>query len=116
MQDSLDLIFAALANPTRRAMLDRLRGGEVSVGDLAAPFALSQPTISSHLKVLEVAGLVTRGRQASVRPVRLQAVALSALDGWIGPYRQIWEQRLDQLESYAAELHRKDTSDDHDKS
>lgn len=116
MKDSLDLIFAALANPTRRAMLDRLRGGEVSVGDLAAPFALSQPTISSHLKVLEVAGLVTRGRLASVRPVRLQAVALAALEDWIGPYRALWQQRLDQLESYATELHRKDTDDGHDPS
>ena len=112
MQESLDLIFSALANPTRRAILDRLRDGEASVGDLAAPFALSQPTISTHLKILEIAGLVTRGRQANLRPVRLEPSAMAALDGWIGPYRQLWEERLGNLETYAAELHRKDIQND----
>lgn len=116
MQESLDLIFSALANPTRRAILDRLLGGDLSVGDLAAPFALSQPTISSHLKILEAAGLVTRRRQANQRPVRLEAVAMSALDGWIGPYRQLWQQRLEQLETYVADLHKKDIRHDNDKS
>lgn len=108
MYHDLDLIFSALANPTRRAMLDRLRAGEASVGDLAAPFALSQPTISAHLKILEAAGLVQRSRQANQRPVRLQPEALSVIEGWIGPYRDLWDQRLDQLEIVAKELQQKD--------
>ena len=112
MQPSLDAIFAALANPTRRAILDRLTAGEASVNDLAAPFALSQPTISSHLKILEAAGLVTRSRHANLRPVRLQPAAMAAIEGWIGPYRALWQQRLDQLETCATDLHRKDI--DHD--
>ena len=112
MQPSLDLIFSALANPTRRAMLDHLIAGEASVGDLAAPFALSQPTISAHLKILETAGLVTRGRQANVRPVRLHPGTMAQLDGWIGPYRALWEHRLDQLESVATDLRKKDTQYD----
>lgn len=109
MQPSLDLIFSALANPTRRAILDRLVAGDASVGDLAAPFALSQPTISSHLKVLEAAGLVTRGRQANVRPVHLQPQAIAAVDGWVGRYRNLWDQRLDQLEAVARDLQQKDS-------
>ena len=104
MQPSLDQIFTALANPTRRAILASLIPGEASVGDLAAPFALSQPTISSHLKILEQAGLVTRGRQANTRPVRLHPGALAVLDQWIGPYRALWDQRLDLLEAYATSL------------
>lgn len=115
MQPSLDQIFQALANPTRRAILDRLMAGEVSAGDLAAPFALSQPTISSHLKVLEAAGLVTRGRQANVRPVRLQPAAMAAVDDWVGRYRALWEERLDRLEDYASELEARDTRHDNDK-
>lgn len=112
MQHSLDLILAALANPTRRAMLDRLRAGEASAGELAAPFALSQPTISTHLKILEAAGLVTRGRQANKRPVRLAPATLAALDVWIGPYRELWESRLDRLESVARDLQLKENTDD----
>ncbi len=112
MQQSLDLIFNALANPTRRAMLDRLILGEASVGDLAAPFALSQPTISTHLKILETAGLVTRGRQANVRPVRLQPAAMAAIDGWIGQYRALWEDRLQRLEEVADDLQQKDDRND----
>ncbi len=111
MPASLDLIFSALANPTRRAILDRLIANDATVNELAAPFALTQPTISSHLKILESAGLVTRGRQANQRPVRLQPAALAALDGWIGPYRQLWEQRLDRLEAYAQELHDQELQD-----
>ncbi len=107
-------VFAALANPTRRAILERLMAGEASAGDLAAPFALSQPTISSHLKVLEAAGLVTRGRQANIRPVRLQPHAMAAVDAWVGQYRALWEARLGQLESYATELEGKETRDDND--
>ena len=113
MQPSLDLIFAALSNPTRRAILDRLVAGDASVNDLAAPFALSQPTISSHLKVLESAGLVTRGRQANQRPVRLHPQAIAALESWIGPYRALWQQRLELLETTATDLHHKDA--DHDR-
>ena len=107
MSSALDQVFAALANPTRRAILDRLIAGEASAGDLAAPFALSQPTISSHLQVLEAAGLVTRGRQANVRPVRLAPEAVAAVDAWVGQYRALWEKRLDQLETYARELEEK---------
>lgn len=108
MSENLDLILGALANPTRRAILDRLIAGEASVGDLAAPFALSQPTISTHLKILETAGLVTRGRQANVRPVRLQLDGMAALDGWIGRYRALWDKRLEQLETLAINLQQKD--------
>jgi DNA-binding transcriptional ArsR family regulator len=104
MLDDLDLIFTALANPTRRAILDRLIAGEASVGSLAAPFALSQPTISTHLKILETAGLVTRGRVANTRPVRLQPKAMAAIDLWVGQYRALWEHRLEQLESVASDL------------
>lgn len=112
MQPSLDLIFSALANPTRRAMIDRLIAGEASVSDLAAPFALSQPTISTHLKVLESAGLVTRGRHANLRPVRLEPAAMAALGGWIDQYRRLWEDRLDQLETLAIALHQQETGHD----
>lgn len=112
MDQPLDRIFAALANPTRRAILDRLIAGEASVGDLAAPFSLSQPTISVHLKILEAAGLITRGRQANLRPVRLQPMAMAALDGWIGRYRELWAERLDRLESYATELEQEENQND----
>jgi DNA-binding transcriptional ArsR family regulator len=114
MPESLDLIFNALANPTRRAILDRLIAGEASVGSLAAPFALSQPTISTHLKILEAAGLVTRGRQANIRPVRLQPNAMAAIDNWVGQYRALWEQPLEQLEAYATDLQQKDIGHDDD--
>jgi DNA-binding transcriptional ArsR family regulator len=109
MPETLDLVFSALANPTRRAILDRLIKGDASVGDLAAPFALSQPTISSHLKILETAGLVTRGRQANLRPVHLQPDALAAIDSWIGDYRALWEHRLETLETVARDLQQKDS-------
>lgn len=108
MPASLDLVFTALANPTRRAMLDRLAQGEATVGDLAEPFALSQPTISSHIKTLEAAGLVTRGRQANMRPVRLDAGALAQAYGWIGRYQQHWTERLDHLETFAKSLEQGD--------
>jgi DNA-binding transcriptional ArsR family regulator len=112
MHSPLDDILSALANPTRRAILDRLTLGEATVGDLAAPFALSQPTISSHLKVLEGVGLITRGRRANQRPVRLQPDALIGLDVWIGPYRHLWEARLDRLEDYAKTLPQKGPDDE----
>lgn len=97
---SLDQTFAALADPTRRAILARLAAGELSVTALAEPFAMSQPAISKHLKVLERAGLVTRGRDAQRRPVRLEARPLADATGWLERYRALWEgsfQRLDTL-------------------
>jgi DNA-binding transcriptional ArsR family regulator len=97
---TLDHVFAALADPTRRAILARLSQGEASVNDLVAPFALSQPTISKHVKVLESAGLVTRGRAAQRRPVRLNAAPLEQAAQWIGDYRRFWEASFDRLEDY----------------
>jgi DNA-binding transcriptional ArsR family regulator len=96
----LDATFAALADPTRRAILARLATGEASVTELARPFAISQPAISKHLKVLERAGLVSRGRDAQKRPRRIEAKPLAEASQWLGQYRQIWEtnfQRLDAL-------------------
>ncbi len=107
----LDQVFAALANPTRRAMLDRLALGEATVNELAAPFALSQPTISSHLRILEEAGLVTRGRQANTRPVRLAAVPMAEAHRWLGGFREQWDGRLVRLEDYARTLQDKDPTD-----
>jgi DNA-binding transcriptional ArsR family regulator len=97
---SLDVTFAALADPTRRAILSRLAAGEASVTELAEPFAMTQPAISKHLKVLERAGLISRGRDAQRRPRRLQARPLAAATEWLEGYRQFWEgsfQRLDAL-------------------
>ncbi|MGR4865310.1 ArsR/SmtB family transcription factor [Caulobacter sp. LARHSG274] len=96
----LDAIFAALADPTRRAILARLAAGEASVGELATPFAMSQPAISKHLKVLEKAGLVSRGRDAQRRPVRVEAAPLAEANAWLEAYRKTLEanfQRLDDL-------------------
>ena len=96
----LDATFAALADPTRRAILARLARGEASVAQLARPFAMSQPAVSKHLKVLERAGLVTRGRDAQRRPCRIEAAPLAEADAWLEDYRRIWEanfQRLDDL-------------------
>ena len=104
----LDRVFAALADPTRRAILARLAGGEATVNELVAPFALSQPTISKHLKVLEGAGLVSRGRSAQFRPVRLNAAPLERAARWIGEYQRCWEESLDQLDLYVKELGRKE--------
>jgi DNA-binding transcriptional ArsR family regulator len=96
----LDAIFAALADPTRRAIIARLASGQASVNELAEPFAMSQPAISKHLKVLERAGLISRGREAQRRPRRLEAKRLAEADKWLERYRQLWEgnyQRLDAL-------------------
>jgi DNA-binding transcriptional ArsR family regulator len=98
--DRLDATFMALADPTRRAILARLASGEASVAELAKPFAMSQPAISKHLKVLERAGLVSRGRDAQRRPCRIEAKPLGDASGWLEGYRQLWEgnfQRLDAL-------------------
>lgn len=100
----LDATFAALADPTRRAILARLAAGEASVGELAQPFAMSQPAISKHLKVLERAGLVTRGKDAQRRPVRLEAAPLAAANGWLEGYRRIWDANFGRLDTLLDEL------------
>jgi DNA-binding transcriptional ArsR family regulator len=99
-QGSLNSTFAALADPTRRAILARLATGETSVSALAGPFDMSLPAISKHLKVLERAGLIARGREAQWRPCRLQAGPLKDAARWIDEYRYHWEQRLERLDSY----------------
>jgi DNA-binding transcriptional ArsR family regulator len=106
--DALSATFAALADPTRRAMLARLRAGEASVTELGAPFDMSLPAISKHLKVLERAGLVARGRLAQWRPCRLEASPLKDATGWMEPYRRFWEQSFDRLDDYLRELKDKD--------
>jgi DNA-binding transcriptional ArsR family regulator len=103
-RDQLSAIFGALADPTRRAMLDRLRKRPHSVTELAAPFAMTQPSISKHLKVLERAGLVVRGRDAQLRPRALEPKPLAEANGYLEQFRALWEARLDRLESYLAKL------------
>src|SRR5579871_1578799 len=98
--DTLSSTFAALADPTRRAILARLALGETSVSELARPFDISGPAISKHLKVLERAGLITRGREAQWRPCKIEPLALKSLDEWLEQYRQFWEERLDRLDDY----------------
>jgi DNA-binding transcriptional ArsR family regulator len=105
--DRLSNTFQALADPTRRAILARLALGETSVGELAEPFDMSGPAVSKHLKVLERAGLITRGREAQWRPCKLEAAALKDVDDWLERYRQFWEQRFDQLDDYLKELQAK---------
>ncbi len=104
--DTLSATFAALADPTRRAILARLRAGETSVTELARPFAISLPAVTKHLKVLQRAGLVRQGRQAQFRPCRLQAKPLAEVADWIEQYRRFWDARLDRLEAYLAEIQR----------
>jgi DNA-binding transcriptional ArsR family regulator len=106
--ERLDRIFFALSDPTRRAILARLAEGEATVNELVAPSDLSQPTISKHLKVLESAGLVSRGRSAQFRPVRLNAAALAGAARWLGDYRRFWEESLDQLDEYVQDLKRQE--------
>jgi DNA-binding transcriptional ArsR family regulator len=100
----LDVTFAALADPTRRAILARLAQGEAGVMELAEPFAMSQPAISKHLKVLEKAGLVTRGRDAQRRPVRLEAKPMAEATAWLEAYRQFWERRYDALDALLGDM------------
>ena len=102
--DQLNATFAALADPTRRAILARLAGGETSVTELAEPFEISAPAITKHLKVLERAGLISRSRQAQWRPCKLEAKPLQEAADWVEHYRQFWEARLDRLENYLNEL------------
>jgi DNA-binding transcriptional ArsR family regulator len=106
--DRLSSTFAALADPTRRAILARLALGETSVLRLAEPFEMSLPAVSKHLKVLERAGLITRGREAQWRPCRIDAEALKPVDTWLESYRRLWEERFDRLEDYLRELQAKD--------
>jgi DNA-binding transcriptional ArsR family regulator len=106
--DRLDSTFAALADPTRRAILARLASGETSVSELAEPFAMSLPAISKHLKVLQRAGLIERGREAQWRPCRLAAAPLKDASDWLEHYRRFWEESLDRLEEYLRELQKKE--------
>jgi DNA-binding transcriptional ArsR family regulator len=106
--DPLSATFSALADPTRRAILARLATGETSVTKLAEPFAMSMPAISKHLKVLERAGLIARGREAQWRPCRLAAGPLKDVSDWVGNYRQFWEESFDRLDVYLAELKEKE--------
>jgi DNA-binding transcriptional ArsR family regulator len=101
---SLDATFAALADPTRRAILARLAKGEATVNELVAPFKLSQPAISKHLKVLEKAGLITRGRDAQKRPCRIEAKPLAEANEWLEDYRKIWEANFDRLDALLDEM------------
>jgi len=105
--DPLSTTFSALADPTRRAILARLTLGETTVSELAEPFDMSLPAISKHLKVLEKAGLISKGREAQWRPCRLEAAPLAEVAGWVEAYRRFWEQSFDRLESYLDELQMK---------
>ncbi|MBI4275609.1 MAG: winged helix-turn-helix transcriptional regulator [Rhizobiales bacterium] len=107
-QDRLSTTFAALADPTRRAILARLALGETSVSELAEPFDVSLPAISKHLKVLERAGLIARGREAQWRPCRIEPNALKGVDDWLENYRRLWFERLDRLDDYLRELQAKE--------
>jgi DNA-binding transcriptional ArsR family regulator len=102
--DQLSMTFAALADPTRRAILARLAQGEATVNELAEPFALSLPTVSKHLKVLQQAGLISQGRRAQWRPCRLEAAPLQDVATWAEGYRQFWDESFDRLDEYLQEL------------
>ncbi|EIM74446.1 ArsR family transcriptional regulator [Nitratireductor aquibiodomus RA22] len=102
--DALSATFSALADPTRRAMLARLAEGEATVNELAEPFEMTLPAISKHLKVLEKAGLVSRGKNAQFRPCRLEAGPLKDIAGWVETYRRYWDESFDRLDSYLEEL------------
>jgi DNA-binding transcriptional ArsR family regulator len=106
--DPLSATFAALADPTRRAILARLAHGETSVTELAMPFAMSGPAVTKHLKVLERAGLISRSREAQWRPAKLEPAALKAVTDWLDGYRRHWEQSFDRLDDYLTQLQKKD--------
>jgi DNA-binding transcriptional ArsR family regulator len=106
--DRLSSTFAALADPTRRAILARLASGEKSVNDLAEPFEISLPAVSKHLKVLETAGLISRGRDAQWRPCRLEAGPLKDISNWVERYRKFWEESFDRLDAYLREIQAKE--------
>jgi DNA-binding transcriptional ArsR family regulator len=111
--DRLSSTFAALADPTRRAILARLALGETSVTELAEPFDMSLPAVSKHLKVLERAGLIARGREAQWRPCRIESRALKEVDDWLERYRRFWEQSFDRLDRYLRELQTKEKEKQH---
>jgi DNA-binding transcriptional ArsR family regulator len=113
--DHLSTVFAALADPTRRAILARLAAGETSVTELAKPFDISPPAVTKHLKVLQRAGLITQGRQAQWRPCRLEAQPLRDVADWVEQYRQFWDERLDRLEDYLHELQAQEKENDSSK-
>ena len=110
--DQLSTIFAALADPTRRAILARLAEGEASVRELAEPFAISPPAVTKHLKVLQRAGLSTQGRQAQRRPCRLEAAPLKEVADWLEDYRRFWDESFQRLDSYLVELQAKEQQRD----
>ena len=110
--DQLSTTFAALADPTRRAILARLASGEATVKEIAEPFAMSLPAVSKHLKVLEGAGLISRGREAQWRPCRLEAGPLREVADWVEHYRRFWEESFDRLDDYLRELQRNGESDE----
>jgi DNA-binding transcriptional ArsR family regulator len=112
--DTLSTLFAALADPTRRAILARLAQGEASVSELAEPFDMSLPAITKHLKVLQRAGLISQGRQAQWRPCRLEPAALKDVDTWLEEYRRLWETNFQRLDAYLAELQAKEQPHDRD--
>ncbi|HZV84490.1 MAG TPA: metalloregulator ArsR/SmtB family transcription factor [Brevundimonas sp.] len=108
--DPLSAQFAALADPTRRAILARLTEGEASVNELAAPFAMSLPAVSKHLKVLEKAGLISRGKEAQWRPARLEPMALKGIAEWLEHYRRYWDGSFDRLDAYLKKIQKGDPS------
>jgi DNA-binding transcriptional ArsR family regulator len=108
MPDTLSVTLSALADPTRRAILARLAKGETTVNEIAKPFDISLPAVSRHLKVLEAAGLISRGREAQWRPCRLEPRALKAVDNWLSRYRRFWTESFDNMDAYLAELKAKE--------
>lgn len=110
--NTLDSTFAALSDPTRRAILARLSSGEATVTELAEPFEMTTPAVSKHLRVLERAGLVSRGRRAKSRPCRLEAAPLREASDWVGQYRRFWEEGFNRLNDYLRELQRGEEGDD----
>ena len=108
MSDTLSVTLSALADPTRRAILARLARGETTVNEIAKPFDISLPAVSRHLKVLEAAGLISRGREAQWRPCRLETQSLKAVDNWLSRYRRFWSESFDKMDVYLAELKAKE--------
>ena len=115
MNDTISNTFSALADPTRRAILARLALGETSVTELAAPFAMSMPAVSRHLRVLEKAGLIARGREAQWRPCKLKAGPLKQAADWLDEYRRFWEESFDRLDDYLKTLQAKEGRDGREK-
>src|SRR5882672_10425158 len=113
--DQLSVTFAALADPTRRAILARLAQGEASVTELAKPFDLSLPGVSKHLKVLQRAGLITQSRNAQWRPCRLESARLKEASEWVGEYRRFWDESFERLDEYLAEFQKEKSNDDEGK-